>query len=319
VIRLPALLALLVLAGCGGSGHASSRYGISVKPPHGWHVRVARGALQAATVPLPAGRRPGEPFGRRLRRDDLAVVLFEDTPDAQWSPPLDSAFYAHGRPRPFTRADFDGPELGGANPGDHGFARRNFTVAGRYFDLFVESGAPHPSAARLRELDRLERSLRIERGDFYPGIAQPPRFTPASGWRTSGSGARPVGTSQLAIGVASTVPWVNSFNSAAPEQTLIELRRTQGIAIRVTLFADNRIRPASPGTRLRLGPVGPYRTGEGPSEPGVSARSGTWRVAREYQASVEIVYGEPYPSPAQQRRARAELARLILPSWPRWS
>ena len=55
MIRSVAILAALVLAlaACGGDRHASG-YGITVTAPPGWHVRVLSGALEAATLPLPA-------------------------------------------------------------------------------------------------------------------------------------------------------------------------------------------------------------------------------------------------------------------------
>ena len=312
------IVATLALASCGGVSGRAAGNGITVTAPPGWHLRIVRGAVEAASRPLPrqSGSVAAE-LSRALGHDDLAVVLFEDTPDSQWSPPLEFAVYRAGRPRPFAARDFAGPPFGGDNPGHHSYARRNFTIAGRYFDLFVEASAMHPAPRRIAELNRLVDSLRIRAGDFYPGGADPARFQPAPGWRTRSIGTIPAGTSMLSVTVSSTIPYVDPLDTGAPERTIARLDRDD-ILIQVRLDAENRGPPPRRATKLRLGEPGPCSWGEGPPTHGVACAGGSSVVPAQYTASVVVVYGQPQPTPAQRARAQAELDRLVLPHWAHW-
>src|SRR5258708_28312835 len=98
--RNVAIVATLALASCGGVSRRADGNGITVTAPPGWHLRMLRGAVEAASLPLPKRSGSGTAeLSHALGRDDLAVVLFEDTPDSQWSPPLEFAVYPAGRPR----------------------------------------------------------------------------------------------------------------------------------------------------------------------------------------------------------------------------
>jgi len=115
-------------------------YGIAADVPARWHARMLRGALHVATVPLPPERRPiGPTLSHRLGLGDIGLLLFEAAPIE--GVPFDPGVYRVGPTRPFASRDF---RAHGSGSGRHSFARRNFSVDGRYFDLFVESGSSRP-------------------------------------------------------------------------------------------------------------------------------------------------------------------------------
>jgi hypothetical protein len=290
VLVLLAILALLALTGCGMGVRTVSGYGISLAVPTGWHADVNRGSWRLTS---------GTPR--------LTFELFEDTADSAWSPPFDRAAYRPGAPRPFGAGEF-GRRYG---------ARRNFRVAGRLFDLFVFGPKGLP-ASRLAQLNTVLHSLRIRPGDFYPGRVAPARFRPAHGWFVRHQGALAVGTDNFVFTVASTAPWHDALNVTYPTQSLARVRRTHGVAILVNLEADNRYPPAARSAPLRFGPPQQGWAGDGPTIPGVQTQSGTGAVAREYSYGVTVIYGGAHPSERQRALARAELRRLVLPSWPRW-
>jgi hypothetical protein len=267
-----------------------SGYGISLAVPDSWRASVDRGSWRLTSA-----------------QQRLTVQLFEDTADSAWSPGLDVSAYRNGAPRPFTKAELARRHAG-----------RNFRLAGRLFDLFISHGRGSVSGSRLSELNEIVRSIRVRPGDFYPGRVAPARFRPAHGWLVRHQGSLGVGTENWVETVASTAPWTDALNNAVPTRSLARLRRARGVAVFVSLQADNRFPPAALSAPLRLGrPEKGYATC-GPSIPGVSTQSGTAAVRREYGYSVQVIYGSTRPTPAQRTLARAELARLVLPRWPRW-
>src|ERR671939_1319203 len=86
-----ALLAITLVAGCGSQvappdarqQAGAADYGISASAPSGWHLRISRGALQAASFPLPQDpRQVGyRTILERLGRDDSLVIVFENDPE----------------------------------------------------------------------------------------------------------------------------------------------------------------------------------------------------------------------------------------------
>jgi hypothetical protein len=207
-VRVALLVLALVCTGCGavdadvGSREPLERYGIAVTPPPGWHVRLTRGRVEAANVPLGApGQKP------ELGAADLYAQLFEYEPVPQATEASLARSYADGRPRPFITADFGSSELPGEDTDDHGFARRNFRLGGRYFNLFVESGAWYPRD--VAALNELVASLEVRTGDFYPGTIEPPRFAPLDGWWVGHGGGGEVRANDMAEAWAATVPYRN--------------------------------------------------------------------------------------------------------------
>ncbi len=308
------LLVSVVLAA--GNGQAVHGYGISASAPPGWHLRVLRGAFEATTVPLPPARGwLSPPLSRALHSGDIGLILFEDA--GSWAAPLDQSFYRSGPARPFTARDFGTAPLGGSAPAGHRYARRNFALASRYFDLFVESGSPRVSNARLAELNALVRSVEVAPGDFYPGLAPPGRFLAASGWNTRHTPSVPVGPETYSTTIASTVPYRDCINCFPPQKTAPHLP-PDGIAIFLTLTASNRDPPTRPGqpTALRL-----RRSACGSFE-GIAQSFSTCpvhaQIFRQYVVDGWVVFGRVHPSSAQLTRAQTELDRLVLPFWPRW-
>jgi hypothetical protein len=216
------------------------RYGISVALPDGWHGRLTRATVEAATVPLGAVAQE-VPLGA----DDVAVELFEFEPDPEsFGAAEHDPSYSKGRPRPFSAEEFGPPELGGENPAKHGFARRNFSLAGRDFDLFVESGTAKPPAEAVATLNELVASLEVRAGDFYPGTIEPPGFAPATGWHVGSGGAGEVRATDHAEAWASTVPYRNGPRDLPPASTL-ETLPADGILIWIGLSRDNRWPPTA--------------------------------------------------------------------------
>jgi hypothetical protein len=323
VIGRFAAATLFVCAGASAAASAEEPvmvrgYGMAVTAPACWHVRIGRGLVEASTAPLPPlGRWASTRLSRSLGLSDLGVLLFEDraTPTA----PLTRSAYRPGHPRPFRASEFTGPPLGGSNPGNHGFASRNFRLAGRLFDLFVESGSRRPAAARVASLNRLLASLRIERGDFYPGEVAAAPFRPARGWHTLSSKPTPLAPETVSDSVASTVPYRDGLNDFPPQRTIPHLP-SDGIILVLQLVASNRDPPLGP-RQPRRGRLAVMITRCGSFE-GVPPRVAVCALAglrnRQYVIDGWVVYGRAHPTADMRSRAVQELKRLVLPSWPRW-
>jgi hypothetical protein len=327
-VGLLALVGAIALAGSPSvAGHAEradgaaqpgparvSGFGISAEVPQGWRGRVTRGTLIASTSELPPirGWLPTE-LGQRLEGGDLGVLLFEVEP--AFGVPVSPSFYRRGPPRPFAAREF-------AGPGRQRFARRNFRIAGRLFDLFVEARESVPSRRALRRLNALVGSLEIERGDFYPGVVEAARFPPAPGWSARTAGTLPFRPVTVSVAVASTVAWRDALNALPPRRTL-EALPPDGIALRVSLIAGNREVPIAARRDRELAQA-PYRVAHASCQPfqsfPESQRACVLRslVPRQYRVEVWVMYGRKRPTPGQRARAQAQLDRLVLPVWPRW-
>jgi len=324
------LFAVLAMLAGGAASVADQRdahgasiegYGLVAAVPAGWQVRITRGALEASTAALPPlGPWLGTALHRSLGPGDLGLVLFEDAPLP--GVPFERSFYRAGAPPRFGAADFGPPPLGGSNPARHSFARRNFREAGRYFDLFAESGTARPGAEALQKLNGLVRSLRIRPGDFYPGVAASARFRSAPGWHSASSPDTPIGPETSSTSVAATVPYHEPVDVFPPVRTLARLP-ANGVIVYVTLVASNRDPPLvrnaarhSGRVRLRI-PVRGCGSFEGVPTAIAVCRLHTL-VPRQYTIDGWVLYGRPSPSAAQRIRAQAEVDRLILPRWPLW-
>jgi hypothetical protein len=323
----PALLLALVslaAAGCGAvdsqggeSTRSLERYGIGITLPDGWHARLTRGTVEAATVPLADA---GQPV--TLDAGDVAVRLFEFEPDSEYAAEI-ARSYTGGRPEPFAADEFGPPELGGENPEAHGFARRNFSLAGRYFDLFVEAGKPKPSGEAVAAVNDVVASLEVRGGDFYPGTVEAPSFQRADGWYVGSAGGGEVHASDVAEAWAATVRYRNDPRDLPPARTL-ETLPADGILIWVGLSRDNRYPPTAELTdpnRVDL-PLTLTQTAGGVGWEGqireISLYRLYGRVGQQYDVDLWVFFGDGAMTPEQRARAQAMLDRLELPDWGSW-
>jgi hypothetical protein len=323
-VRLLALTVLLaVTTGCGamraGPGAAQrtiERYGIEATIPDGWHARLTRGTLEAATVPLGA-----DVQHVALGPDDLVARLFEDPSLPEFAGEVQRT-HPEGAPQPFSVGDFGPPEGGGDNPGGHGWARRNFRLGGRIFDLFVEAGAPHPGATEVEALNRLVASLDVSAGDFYPGSVEPPSFAPSDGWDVGAAGGGDVDVGDYAEAWASTVPYEDAPHDLPPSKTLESLP-ADGIVIWVGIDRDNRFPPDAPASArslsvpLQLADAGAPSAYEG--DVGDTTVARLWgRAGAQFDVDLWVFFGRQDPPAGQRARAQAMLDRLRLPDWGAW-
>jgi hypothetical protein len=345
--RLAVVAAAVTLLGigCGGEGAAEqatprkaelvlagprqlgSRYGISVTLPAGWHGRLGRGTLHAASFPLPP-EAPGwaANASKRLAADDVLVLLFEN--GLQRTPPLEVARYPElSGPLRLDRADFepfDGVTEDSRATG-HGFARRTFQVSGRFFVLFAEAGERIPSASALAGLNELLASLAVERGDFYPGTVAPARFPERAGWLVGTSGedeARADG--EFTTSWASTIPYADEWNALPPFKTLERLPR-EGIVIWVGLSRSNRFPPRPEGDNAFPARKPPFSLEDFEVRPGWEGQvrglpeyllPGTVRA--QYNVDLRVYFGRPEPTEAMLAAAQGMLDTLELPDWGPW-
>lgn len=316
VLALASTLIVTTAAGerAEASSHRVSGFGISATVPSGWQARVSRGLLMASTAELPPVRGwVSSELGRRLEPGDLGVLLFEVEP--AFGIPIQASAYRRGPPRPFAAHEF-------ADPGRQRIARRNFSVAGRLFDLFVEARGGMPTARALRRLNALVRSLAIERGDFYPGVVEPARFPPRKGWSTRTPGPLPFRPVTVSVTVSATIRYRDVLNALPPSRTLESLP-PDGILLRVSLIADNRHVPIA-DRRERALARRPYRLADAdcaafegfPKERRACVLPAV--VPRRYRVEIWIMYGRERPTRDQRARAQAQLDRITLPSWPLW-
>lgn len=316
MLALASTFALTTAAGGSAEArvHRISGYGISAAVPSGWQARVSRGLLKASTAELPPLRGwLSSELGRRLEPGDLGVLLFEVEPAL--GIPIQASAYRRGPPRPFAAHEL-------AGPGRQRIARRNFSVAGRLFDLFVEARGGMPTARALRRLNALVRSLEIERGDFYPGVVEPARFPPRKGWSTRTPLPLPFRPVTVNVTVSATIRYRDVLNALPPSRTL-EALPPDGILLRVSLIADNRHVPIADRRERGLARR-PYRLAEflcasfegfPPDRRACVLRA---VVPRQYRVEIWVMYGRKRPTPSQRARAQAELSQLALPSWPLW-
>lgn len=318
-VALLALASTVVLTTAAGGraearAHLVSGFGIAATVPNGWQARVSRGVLMASTAELlPIRGWLSSELGRRLESGDLGVLLFEAEP--AFGVPVEPGAYRRGPPRPYAAREF-------AGPGRQRTARRNFSVAGRLFDLFVEARGRVPTARALRRLNALVRSLEIERGDFYPGVVKAARFPSREGWSTRTPGPLPFRPVTVSVTVSATIRYRDALNALPPSRTL-EALPPDGIVLRVSLIADNRHVPIA-AQRERGLARWPYRLADSwctafegfPVERGACVLRAV--VPRQYRVEIWVMYGRERPTRDQRARAQAQLDRIALPSWPSW-
>ena len=318
-----ALGSLLLLSSCGPAERRASetgtvvhRYGISINAPEGWDATITRGAVRAANFPLPP------PVGQPLGEVELLLQLFETDPEAD-SPLPDLSLYPKVDAVPtLATHDFRPPEPGTQQVA--ALARRTFSVAGRLFVLFAESGTKVPPAAALVQLDELLATMSIDPGDFYPGSVDPPGFAPRDGWHVGDSGPRPVRADGNFVSAwASTSPYLDAWNMPHADETLRVLPE-DGIVLWIGLFTTNRFAP--PAAARGPDMASPLRLAD-------FERRAAWEgqvrdlpeyilwatIEDEYEVDARVFFGRAVPTPAMEQEANAMLAGLQLPDWPRWN
>jgi hypothetical protein len=296
----------------GAARQLGPRYGIAVTLPAGWEGRLGRGALHAASFPLAAGVSPWTPeAGTQLRPDDVLVAVFEN--ELRRSPPLEVADFER----------FDGITEDSRTTG-HGFARRTFQVAGRFFVLFAETGKRNPSPSLLGALNELLGSFSVEPGDFFPGTVEPGRFTDRAGWFVGTSGEDDVrAEGEFTTAWASTIPYADGWNALPPVETLERLPR-DAIVVWLGLSRSNHFPPdlyADEGFPAQQ----PF------SLEGFERRAGwegqvrdlpeyvLWAtVPEQYQVDLRLYFGRPDPTETMRAEAQAVLDGLELPDWGPW-
>ena len=282
------------------------RYGIAVTPPAGWQVRLTRATVEAETA---AG--------------DLLIRLFEYEPETDVLLEIQRT-HPPGRPGSFTVSEFGSPALGGDNPKGRGFAQRNFSMAGRYFDLFAESAAAKPSEDAVAGLNELVASLEVRAGDFYPGTIEPPQFAPAEGWHTGSHDGGEVRATDHASAWAATVPYRNGPRDLPPVKTLEDLP-ADGILIWVGLARDNRFPPTGELRARRPAVSAPLQAGQaqgGWGWEGQVRKISLYRlwgwIGDRYSVDLWIFYGRREPTDEQREWVQGALDRLGLPDWGSW-
>jgi hypothetical protein len=334
--------AVLVAAGCGsgageqGAGGAAARpgklgpsYGLSITLPAGWHGRIRRGAVQAATFPL-AAEASGwvhEDDARRLGADDVVVSVFETAPENTSPPPSREEYPPLVDPLSFGASDlesWDGITEDSKLSG-RGYRRTSFELSGRLFVAFVETGSWPPTPSTLAGLNELLGSLEVEPGDFYPGIVEPPRFRSRGGWFVGDSGRTDVDADgEFTTAWAATIPWIDDWNALPAQKTLGQLPR-DGIAVWVLAERDNRFVPTPEGDRRHPPDASPFRLSDLEHRPMWEGQVRDlpeyvlWRTVRgKYRIDLRVYFGRPDPTPDMRAEAQAMLDRLALPDWGPW-
>lgn len=160
------VLASLLGASCGGRATSvvEARSGISYSLPDGWHTRHERGWLRAATYPVPESETPFPGF----ESEDARLSLLEIDPASVGVVASEDHFLT-GTVQ-FDRGDFaawDGAHEESRLTG-HGYALRSFRLSGRFFDVWVETGARPPPRQTLAELNQFFASLEVSGEGAYP-------------------------------------------------------------------------------------------------------------------------------------------------------
>lgn len=306
-----------------------ARYGMSITLPAGWYGRVSRGAVQAATFPIPshAAGWVHETEARRLADDDVVVTLFETSPE-NTSPPISRAEYPPlAGALAFEAADFeswDGDTEDSKLTG-HAYGRKAFQLSGRLFVVFVKTGSWPPSPVLLAGLNELLGSLEVEPGEFYPGTVEPPRFTTRPGWFVGDSGPAEIDADgEFVTAWAATIPWADDWNALPASRTLEQLPR-DGIAMWVLAARDNRWVPSPAGDRWHPPGAPPFGLDDFEHRPMWESQVRNlpeyvlWRTVRgEYRVDLRVYFGRPDPTPEMRAEAQAMLDGLVLPDWGPW-
>jgi hypothetical protein len=275
--------------------------GIEVTLPAGWRGHVGDEELALASFDWRAAEEPGA----YVPRDDIVLLLREQGGS-------DAPFVTARLPFRLVPTEFVPAEFGARGTSQTG---HSFVASGRRFVLWASAGSLRPTVELLAEANAALASLRIEPGDFYPGLVEPATFEEAAGWHTGTSGPAEIepGGTQTASWAA-TIPYRDEPFQFAPHETLAALP-PDGIAIVVWLSAGRGSGRVAPERAL------PYmidQAEEGSFE-GVPADRALYRIGASSSGrdvTVWIFFGRRDPNEEQLARAQAELDRLRLPAWP---
>lgn len=297
VARLNRMLATLRLAPYvaasppdAAEGERLEGYGVSMRLPAGWTGSVTRGHVEAASAER----------GIRMR-----LVEHGGT---------DASFVTSRFPLRLSATEFVGPG-GGSDPTTAAGSGRSFVINGREFVLWSEAGSLPPRSEIVMEANSALATLRVQAGDFYPGVVAPAVFAPAAGWHTGTNGpaeSEPEG--QQTWTYASTVPYRDEPLQAPPYKTL-EVLPPDGIVIWLYLFGPGEVDTSrrSPPFRLTEADRSAEWQGQVRDLPVYSLAG---RVpGQRYGVNISVYFGRSRPTRAQLAAADAELARLELPDW----
>jgi hypothetical protein len=254
-----------------------SRYGIAIALPDGWDGEITRGELVA-------------------RGDGLSLRLLEHGGS-------DARFVTTQTPVQLTPAEFLPRE-------QTMVTGHSFVASGREFVLWVEG---EPTARAVERANQALATLRIERGDFYPGLVDPATFAPAGSWTTGTSGStevRPDG--QQTFTWASTAPYRDEPEQFPPYRTKLE---PDDVLIHVQLYgptdrANGRVAPP-----FRVAQAERNDAWEGQIDGLPLYRIAGRAPGQAYDVGITILFGRAHPTDEQLAAADAELDRLNLPDW----
>lgn len=254
-----------------------------------------------------------------MAADDIVISLYERDPAAEWAAP--EQYPKTQEPVAIATRDFapQGSDHRLEVPAAHAVAVRSFSLAGRWFDLWVEFGADPAPAGRVEEANRVLAGLDVEDGDFYPGSLEPARFSEAGGWFVGTSGSRQRGPdNEFATAWAATIPYRNGPYELPPFATLEALPR-DGILIWVSLFRTPlfapRWQPVPEPFRLDDAEVLPIWEGQVRDIPEYRI----WTQVRgQYEVDLRVYFGRPDPTAEMLASAQAMLDLLELPDWGPW-
>ena len=300
-----------VSADTASAERTGGRYGLTIGAPDGWDQEITRGAIRFANRALPELALCDGP--RELRPDDLVVDVLERDP-----PPSEQSYFPQvDEPPRLAAVDFQTPE-----PDTHAYANVPFSLGGRFFVVFAESGTRSVAPEVVDEANAALSTLTVEPGDFYPGDVNPASFAAAEGWHTGSSGPLPVHSDgDYTVSWAATVPYLDEWD-ALPLYDTLDTLRLDGIVIRVSLARS--CDPSGPGQRWPVRPQ-PYGLAdfelnpqwEGQVRDIPEYQLGT-RVEGQYDVDVRVYFGQAAPTEEMQARTQDELDRLELPDWGPW-
>jgi hypothetical protein len=154
-------VAALVTACSGSNGKMLGGPGVSLRLPHGWYGVSGPGQLQAADFPLAHGVLASAQRAR-VRRGHVHLIVWDYGPSVP--------YLAESHPSlrgPLVVRWMTGPFEG--FPDGHAFAGRSATVDGEVLQVLVDLGPKPVAATRLRDVNRVLRTLRVA----SPRIVQP--------------------------------------------------------------------------------------------------------------------------------------------------